>query len=90
MSLHTGSSRMAHNLDRFDIRSDQELVAAEAARLNVAPETIRFYRERYSDEPVIITIKGLASQMPTYEFQIRRWILGERICLVQQVADVAA
>jgi len=90
MSLHTGSSMLAHNLDRFDFRADFELAAAEAARLNVAPETIRFYRDRYGDEPAIVITKGLASRMPAYEFQIRRWILGERIELVSQVANAAA
>ena len=90
MSLHTGSSTLAHNLDRFDFRSDFELVATEAARLDVAPGTIRFYRDRYGDKPITVTAKGLASQMPIYEFQIRRWILGERIHLVQQVANAAA
>jgi len=90
MSLHTGSSALSHNLDRFDIRSDFELVAAEAARLNVRPGTVRFYRELYGDEPAIVITKGLASRMPTYEFQIRRWILGEPIRLVSQVANAAA
>ena len=90
MSLHNGSSVLAHNLDRFDFCSDFELVAAEAARLNVAPETIRFYRDRYGDGPASVTIRGLVSRMPVYEFQIRRWILGERIHLVQQAVTVAA
>ena len=90
MSLHTGSSSLAHNLDRFDFRSDFELVAAEAARLNVVSETVRFYRDRYGDETVSVIIKGLASYMPAYEFQIRRWILGERIRLISQVANAAA
>jgi len=90
MSLHTGSGALAHNLDRFDFRADFELVAAEAARLNVAPETIRFYRDRYGDKLITVTTKGLASQMPIYEFQIRRWILGERIHAIEQVADAAA
>ena len=82
MSLHTGSSTLAHNLDRFDFRSDFELVAAEAARLDVVPETVRFYRDRYGDESVTVTIRGLASRMPVYEFHIRRWMLGERIRLI--------
>jgi len=90
MSLHTGSSALAHNLDRFDFRSDFELAAAEAARLNVVPETVRFYRDRYGDEFVIVTSKGLVSRMPAYEFHIRRWILGERIRPIQQVVSVAA
>jgi hypothetical protein len=71
------------NLDRFDVRSDFEMVATEAARLKVTPETIQFYRNRYGDETIIVTIKGLASRMPVFEFQIRRWILGERIHLVK-------
>jgi hypothetical protein len=90
MSLHAGSSALAHNLDRFDLRSDFELVSAEAAKLDVEPETVRFYRDRYGDELVVVTIKGLTSRMPAFEFQIRRWILGEWICLIQQVADAAA
>lgn len=90
MSLHTGSSALAHNLDRFDFRSDFELVAAEAARLNVAPETIRFYRDRYGDESVVVAVKGLISRMPAFEFQIRRWMLGESISFIQQVAHAVA
>ena len=90
MSLHTGSSTLAHNLDRFDSRSDFELAAAEAARLNVVPETVRFYRDRYGDETVSVIAKGLASRVPAYEFQIRRWILGEPIRLISQAANAAA
>ncbi len=90
MSLHSGSSALAHNLDRFDFRSDFELVAAEAARLSVAAETVRFYRDHYGDAPVVVTTKGLVSRMPIYEFQIRRWILGEPIHIFQQVASAAA
>ena len=89
MSVHSGSSAMAHNLDRFDFHSDFEMIAAEAARLKVEPGTGRFYRDRYGDEPVVITVKGLASQLPAYEFHIRRWVLGERIRFDQQVANVA-
>jgi len=89
MSLHTGSSTFAHNLDRFDFRADFELVAAEAARLNVSPETIRFYRDRYGDMPTVVTVKKQCSRVPAYEYHIRRWILGEPIRLVTQVADAA-
>ena len=49
MSLHSGSSALAHNLDRFDFRADFELMAAEAARLKVEPGTVRLYREWYGD-----------------------------------------
>lgn len=89
MSLHTGSSALAHNLDRFDIRADFELVAAESARLNVGPETIRLYREWYGDEPVTVTIKELVSQMQAYEAEIRWQILGDRIGFVDQVTHAA-
>ena len=89
MSLHTGSSMLAHNLDRFDFRSDFELAAAEAARLNVEPETVRFYHDRYGDIPTVVTVKKQRSRVPAYEYHIRRWILGESIQLVCQVADVA-
>ncbi len=84
MSLHGGSSALAHNLDRFDFRADFELVAAEAARLQVEPGTVRFYRDRYGDETVTIILRGLISRMPVYEFQIRRWILGEQVWLNQR------
>ena len=90
MSLHRGSHGLAHNLDRFDFYSDFELVAAEAVRLSVAPETIRFYRDHYGDEPVIVVLKGQVLQIPAYEFHIRKWMLGERIHLIQQVINAAA
>jgi hypothetical protein len=89
MSLHSGSSALAHNLDRFDFRADFELVAAAASRLQVEPGTVRLYREWYGDELVIVKFKGLVSRMPAYEAQVRRWILGERICFKQWVADAA-
>ena len=82
MSLHTGSSAMAHNLDRFDIRADFELVAAEAARLKVEPETVRLYREWYGDELVIVKGRGLVSRMPAYEAEIRWQVLGEKVKLI--------
>jgi hypothetical protein len=89
MSLHTGSSALAHNLDRFDIRADFELVAADAARLKVEPEVIRSYRDWYGDEPVIVKVKGLVSRMPAYEAEVRWQMLGERIRFVEQVANAA-
>jgi hypothetical protein len=89
MSLHTGSSTLAHNLDRFDLHADFELAAAEAARLNVTPETIRFYRDRYGDIPTVVRVKKQNSRVPAYEYHIRLWILGEPIRLVTQVADAA-
>lgn len=89
MSLHSGSSALAHNLDRFDFRSDFELVAAEAARLQVEPGTVRLYRDWYGDEIVIVKVTGLMSRMPTYEAQLRLWILGEPIKFVDKVAHAA-
>lgn len=90
MSLHTGSGMTAHHLDRFNFRSDFESVAAEAVRLNVVPETVLFYRDRYGDEVASVIIKRLASCMPAYEFQIHRWILDKRIRRISQVANAAA
>jgi hypothetical protein len=86
MSLHNGSGTLAHNLDRFDIHSDFELVAAEAARLGVEPEAVRRYRDVYGDEPAVVRIKGMALRMPAYEAHIRRWVLGERIRFVNKIA----
>ncbi len=86
MSLHSGSAAMAHNLDRFDFRSDFELVAAEALRLAVDPETIRRYRDLYGDEPVVVKVGRLLSQMPTFEAEVRWQVLGEHIGFIKQVA----
>jgi hypothetical protein len=90
MSLHGGSSTLAHNLDRIDIRADFELVAAEAARLNVDPGTIRRYRDLYGDELVVVRAKGLASRMPAYEAEIRFQLLCERIAWLRRAAHAAA
>ncbi len=89
MSLHSGSSALAHNLDRFDIRADFELVAAEAARLRVEPGTVRLYREWYGNVLMNVSVKGLASRMPAYEARIRSQILGEKIWFIDQVAHAA-
>ena len=90
MSMHSGSSTLAHNLDRFDIRTDFELVAAEALRLKVDPETIRRYRDLYGDELVVVSVKGLVSRMPAYEAEIRFQLLGERMTWIRQMAHAAA
>jgi hypothetical protein len=89
MSFHSGSSMLAHNLDRFDIRADFELVAAEALRLNVEPETIRRYRDLYGDEPVVVRVKGLVSQMPAYEAEVRWQVWDEPIRFTKQVTNAA-
>jgi hypothetical protein len=89
MSLHSGSSALAHNLDRFDIRADFELVAAEAARLQVEPGTVQLYRDWYGHTPMSVNVKGLALRMPAYEARIRSQILGEPIRFLDQVAHAA-
>ncbi len=89
MSFHSGSSALAHNLDRFEIRADFELVAAEAARLNVEPETIRRYRDLYGDELVVVRVKERVLQMLAYEAEVRFQLLGERIEFIRQVACAA-
>ena len=89
MSLHTGSSALAHNLDRFDFRADFELVAAEAVRLQVEPGTVRLYREWYGNALMNVSVKGLMSRMPVYEARIRSQILGEPIQFVDRVAHAA-
>jgi hypothetical protein len=89
MSLHSGSSALAHNLDRFDFRSDFELVAAEAARLQVGPGTVRLYRDWYGNALMNVAIKRSVYRMPAYEARIRSQILGEPIRFIDQVAHAA-
>jgi hypothetical protein len=47
MCLHSGSSAMAHNLDRFSFQAEFEDIAGEAARLNVDTDTLRCYMDWY-------------------------------------------
>lgn len=90
MSSHSGSSTLAHNLDRFNVRTDFELVAAEALRLKVESENIRRFRDLYGDELVVVSVKGLMSSMPAYEAEIRFQLLGERIAWLRRVTHAAA
>ena len=58
MSLHNGSSRMAHNLDRFSFDTTFEDIAGEAARLDVGTDTVRMYLDWYGDQPVTVVGKA--------------------------------
>lgn len=88
MSLHSGSSALAHNLDCFDFCADFELVAADAARLMVEPGTVRLYRDWYGNALIAVAIKGTILRMPTYEARIRSQILGEPIQFIFRGACV--
>ena len=78
MALHSGSSQMAHNLDRFSFSSDFELVAGDAARLGVTPRTVRMYRDWYGEQPVTVVTKAGMQALPAYEAELRRQVLGDR------------
>jgi hypothetical protein len=79
MSLHSGSSALAHNLDRFDFRADFELVAASAARLNVETQIVRMYCDWYGKQSILVTIYGQEVRIPAFEAHIRWQILGHPI-----------
>jgi hypothetical protein len=79
MSLHTGSSTLAHHLDRFALRVDFEDIAGEAARLGVSADTLRCYLDWYGEEPVTVTARNRLTTMPAYEAELRWQVLGEKI-----------
>lgn len=86
MSLHNGSSQMAHNLDRFAINSAFEDVTGEAARLQVSTQTVRMYLDWYGDQPVTIVDKAGMISMPAYEARLRQDIFGEPLKHMKQLA----
>jgi hypothetical protein len=79
MSLHAGSSALAHNLDRFSFRAEFEDIAGEAARLNVPIDTLRIYLDWYGDDPTAVSVRGRITWMPAYEAELRWQELGERV-----------
>ncbi len=85
MTLHNGSTRMAHHLDRFSTHADFEDVTAEAARLDVLPSTVRMYRDWYGEAPVTVTGQGGLSAMPAYEYEIRRQVHGHALRALRQL-----
>lgn len=86
MSLHGGSSAMAHNLDRFRLGSDFELGMGEAIRLSVLSETLALYHEWYGDEKVtVIDGDGCLRSLPAYEVAIRQQVHGESFIPVRQL-----
>lgn len=86
MSLHGGSSTLAHNLDRFRLGSDFELGMGEAIRLNVLTETLALYREWYGDAKVsVIDGEGILRTLPAYEVAIREQVHGECFIPVRQL-----
>jgi hypothetical protein len=85
MSLHNGSSRMAHNLDRFSFDTAFEDIAGEAARLDVGADTVRMYLDWYGDQPVTVVGKAGMTSMPAFEAEIRAQVHGERIRRYRQL-----
>ena len=85
MSMHNGSSNMAHNLDRFSFDSDFEDVAIAAARLKVTIHTVRMYMDWYGEEPVTVISKCGMQSMPAYEAEIRWQQLGEKVRIICQL-----
>ena len=85
MTWHNGSSRMAHNLDRFS-HSDFEAVAVAAARFNLDTDTVHMYLDWYGDQPVTVVGKAGMKSMPAFEAEIRAQIHGERIRRYRQLA----
>ena len=85
MSLHNGSSQMAHNLDRFSFDSDFEDVAIAAAHLQVTTQVVRKYLDWYGEEPVTVVRKTGMASMPAYEAEIRWQVLGEKVRIIRQM-----
>ena len=85
MSLHNGSSNMAHNLDRFSFDSKFEQIAADAARLQTTPATICKYLDWYGEQPVTVVNKRGMKSMPAYEAEIRWQVLGEKFRILRQM-----
>lgn len=85
MSLHNGSSSMAHNLDRFSFDNKFEQIAADAARLQTTPATVRMYLDWYGEEPVTVVSKRGMKSMPAYEAEIRWQVLCEKIRILYQM-----
>ena len=94
MSLHSGSRKLAHNLDRFSLSNFEE-VAGEAARLGVSMGAVRRYMDWYGDGS--LTVQQVRSnghgprrqivtttQLPAYEVRLRQDLLGERLTIRQQ------
>jgi hypothetical protein len=77
---------MAHNLDRFSFDNKFEQIAADAARLQVMPDTVRMYLDWYGEEPVTVVSKCGMKSMPAYEAEIRWQQLGEKVRIIQQLA----
>jgi hypothetical protein len=85
MSLHNGSSQMAHNLDRFSCNSKFEQIAADALRLNVPARTVRMYLSWYGEQPVTVVSKCGMQSMPAFEAEIRWQQLGEKVRILRQL-----
>jgi len=86
MSLHSGSRKLAHNLDRFSLSNFEE-IAGEAARLGVSVSAVRRYMDWYGD--VLLTVQRVrrravtTAQLPAYEVRLRQDVLGERLTIRQ-------
>jgi hypothetical protein len=92
--LHTGSRRLAHQLDRFDPhQKDAEVILGTAAQLDLDREWVEKYLDLFGDEPVTVEYTRLLSwtprrvsrrraQMPAFEAHLRQDLVGERLTIL--------
>lgn len=84
--FHSGSSAMAHELDRFS-RQDFgfEDLYGEAARLEVQPETLAMYLDWYGAESVTVRTGAGLRAMPRWEAELRWQVRGEKLAICRQL-----
>ena len=63
----------------------QRQIAADAARLQTSPTTVRKYLDWYGEQPVTVVNKRGMKSMPAYEAEIRWQVLGEKFRILRQM-----
>lgn len=96
MSLHSGSTQLAHALDRFSTstRLDNETIRATAAILDIDYQWVERYLELFGDDDVKVEritlvnwsrreVKVQPLTMSAFEAHLRKDLLGENLKIYQ-------
>lgn len=90
MSFHGGSTKLANNMNRFDIYggdhelipdTDHDLIAHNAERLDIDPDIVEDFMNRFGKKEISVQVGRSVRVMPAFEARLRLEVLCENLII---------